>query len=232
MRAIRSNWPNIRILIRADGHYCSPQIIDWCRANNVDFILGVPLTTTLRKHVADLEARMTARFETSPKTNKVRRFKEFLDGAASWSRVERFIARVEVGAQGADTRFIVTNLAGGKAKALYEDVYCRRGAAENHIKSWKTPLVADRTSCTRATANQFRLFLHAGAYWLMWGLRAAMPKRSSFAVAQFDTLRLRLIKIAARVVEMKTQIRLHLPTSCPDQRILRIVLDRIPRLAT
>lgn len=146
--------------------------------------------------------------------------------------MERVIARVEVGAQGADTRFIVTNLAGGKAKALYEDLYCRRGAAENHIKSWKTHLAADRTSCTRATANQFRLFLHAGAYWLMWGLRAAMPKRSSFAVAQFDTLRLRLIKIAARVVEMKTQIRLHLPTSCPDQRILRIALDRIPRLAT
>jgi hypothetical protein len=108
-----------------------------------------------------------ARFETSAKTDKVRRFKEFFDGAGSWSRVERIIARVEVGAQGADTRFIVTNRAGGKAKALYEDVYCRRGAAENHIKSWKTHLAADRTSCTRATANQFRLFLHAGAYWLM-----------------------------------------------------------------
>lgn len=166
------------------------------------------------------------------KAGKVRRFKEFVDGAASWSRVERIIARVEVGAQGADSRFVVTNLASGKAKALYEDVYCRRGTAENHIKSWKTHLAADRTSCTSATANQFRLFLHAGAYWLMWGLRAAMPKRSSFAVAQFDTLRLRLIKIAARVVEMKTQIRLHLPTSCPDHGILRIVLSRIPRLAT
>ena len=67
---------------------------------------------------------------------------------------------------------------------------------------------------------------------LMWGLRAAMPKRSSLAGAQFDTLRLRLIKIAARVVEMKTQIRLHMPTACPDQRILRIVLGRIPRLMT
>ncbi|MER9776147.1 transposase, partial [Mesorhizobium sp. M0220] len=188
-------------------------------------------TTTLRKHVADLEASTTARFEASAKTGKVRRFKEFFDGAASWSRVERIIARVEVSAQGTDTRFIVTNLAGGKAKALYADLYCRRGAAENHIKSWKTHLAADRTSCTRATANQFRL-LHAGAYWMMWSLRAAMPKRSSFAVAQFDTLRLRLIKIAARVVEMKTQIRLHLPTFCPDQRILRIVLDRIPQLAT
>ena len=232
VRAIRSNWPNTRILIRADGHYCSPLVIDWCRANDVDFILGLAPTTTLRKHVADLETSTTARFNTSAKTGKVRRFKEFVDGAASWSRVERIIARVEVGGQGADSRFVATNLAGGKAKALYEDVYCRRGAAENHIKSWKTHLAADRTSCSSATANQFRLFLHAGAYWLMWGLRAAMPKRSSFAVAQFDTLRLRLIKIAARVVEMKTQIRLHLPTSCPDQRILRIVLSRIPRLAT
>ncbi|MER8880401.1 IS1380 family transposase [Mesorhizobium sp. M0684] len=188
VRAIRINWPNIRILLRGDSHYCNPQVIDWCRANDVDFIFGLAPTTTLRKHVADLEASTTARFEASAKTGKVRRFKEFVDGA--------------------------------------------RGAAENHIKSWKTHLAADRTSCTRATANQFRLFLHAGAYWLMWGLRAAMPRRSSFAVAQFDTLRLRLIKIAARVVEMKSQIRLHLPTSCPDQRILRIVLDRIPQLAT
>jgi hypothetical protein len=89
-------------------------------------------------------------------------------------------------------------------RALYEDVYCRRGQAENHIKSWKTHLAADRTSCTKATANQLRLFLHAGAYWLMWGLRVSMPKRSMWRVAQFDTLRLRLIKIAARVVEIRT----------------------------
>ncbi|ESX98406.1 hypothetical protein X753_31235 [Mesorhizobium sp. LNJC399B00] len=83
VRAIQSIWPSTRILIRADSHYCSPRIIDWCRADDVDFILGVAPTTTLRKHVADLEARSLARFEASAKTNKVRRFKEFLDGAAS-----------------------------------------------------------------------------------------------------------------------------------------------------
>ena len=76
-------------------------------------------------------------------------------------------------------------------------------------------MAADRTSCTKATANQFRLFLHAGAYWLMWSLCALMPKRSPWRVAQVDTLRLRLIKIAARVVELKTMIRLHLPTAYP-----------------
>jgi hypothetical protein len=202
-------------------------VIDFCRANGLDFIFGVAPTSTLRRHVLTLEASTAARYEAGIKIGKVRRFKEFLDCAASWSRVERIIARVEVGDQGADTRFIATNLDGSRAKALYEKVYCRRGVAENHIKSWKTHLAADRTSCTKATANQFRLFLHAGAYWLMWGLRMAMPKRSTWRVAQFDTLRLRLIKIAAKVVEMKTQIRLHLPTSCPYQPILRLVLSRL-----
>ena len=175
---------------------------------------------------------MKARFEAGAKKAKLRRFKEFYDGAASWSRVERIIARVEAGEDGTDARFIVTNLAGGRPKVLYQDVYCRRGCAENHIKSWKTHLAADRTSCSKATANQFRLFLHAGAYWLLWALRAAMPKRSAWRGAQFDTLRLRLVKIAARVVELKTQVRLHLPSACPYQEILRTVLGRLPRLIT
>jgi Transposase DDE domain group 1 len=232
LRAIRANWPAAQILIRADSHYCCPEVIAFCRANGLDFILGVAPTTTLRRHVEALEASAKACFEAGPKKVKVRRFKEFYDGAASWGRVERIIARVEAGEDGTDTRFIVTNLEGGRPKVLYEDIYCRRGCAENHIKSWKTHLAADRTSCTKATANQFRLFLHAGAYWLLWALRAAMPKRSAWRVAQFDTLRLRLVKIAARVVEMKTKVRLHLPSACPYQAILRTVLGRMPRLIT
>ena len=113
-----------------------------------------------------------------PRTGKLRRYKEFLDGAASWSRVERIIARVEAGPDGTDTRFVVTNLSNGAARRLYERTYCERGQAENHIKAWKRHLAADRTSCSRATANQFRLMLHTGAYWLMWSLRSLMPKRS------------------------------------------------------
>jgi hypothetical protein len=232
LRAIRANWPRTEILLRADSHYCSPEVLDWCRANGLDYILGVAPTPTLRRRVEVLEAGTKARFEAAPRDGKIRRFKEFLDGAQSWSRVERIIARVEVGAEGPDTRFVVTNLSKRNPRALYEDVYCRRGQAENHIKSLKTHLASDRTSCTEATANQLRLFLHAGAYWLMWGLRASMPKRSMWRVAQFDTLRLRLVKIAARVVEMKTMIRVHLPTSCLGQEVLRFALARIPRLVT
>jgi len=104
LRAIRTNWPNTQILLRADSHYCCPEVLDWCRANGLDYILGVAPTTTLRRHIEGLEASTKVRFEAAPKDGKARRFKEFFDGAASWSRVERIIARVEVGAEGPDTR--------------------------------------------------------------------------------------------------------------------------------
>jgi hypothetical protein len=144
-------------MLRADSHYCCPEVLDFCRVNGLDYILGVAPTATLRRHIGDLEASAKARYEAAPKDGKARRYKEFYDGAASWSRVERVIARVEAGAGGPDTRFVVTNLVKRNARRLYEDDYCRRGQAENHIKSWKTHLAADRTSCTRATANQLRL---------------------------------------------------------------------------
>src|SRR5208283_2633019 len=110
LRAIRARWPHTEILLRADSHYCGPEVLDWCRANGLAYLLGVAPTTTLRRHVDDLEASTKARFEAAPRDGKLRRFKEFFDGAQSWSRVQRIIARVEVGEEGSDTRFVVTNL--------------------------------------------------------------------------------------------------------------------------
>jgi len=227
--ALRAHWPRVEIMLRGDSHYCTPEVLRFCRANRLDFILGVAPTSTLRKHIAGLEQSTAAR-RPAADAEKLRRFKEFYDGAASWDRVERIIARVEAGPDGVDTRFIVTNLAGGSARTLYQDVYCARGQAENHIKAWKTHLAADRTSCCRASANQMRLFLHVGAYWLMWSLRSLMPRRSWWRTAQFDTLRLRLIKIAARVEVLKRQVRLHLPRATPNQAIFALLLSRLPRL--
>ena len=230
--AIRATWPRVAILLRADSHYTAPEVFDWCRANRVDWVLGLAPNAALRRHVEGLEKTTAERFRAAPARGKVRRFKEFYDAAQSWSRVERIIARVEAGPEGTDTRFIVTNLQGGRPKKLYQGLYCARGQAENHIKAWKNHLAADRTSCHQAEANQFRLFLHAGAYWLLWSMRRLMPKGSTWRVMQFDTLRLRLIKLAARVVELKMQIKIHLPSSAPDQAIFAMLLDRLPRLVT
>src|SRR5438132_12456290 len=120
LRAIRTNWPNPQILLRADSHYCCPEVLDWCRVNGLDYVLGVAPTTTLRRHIEGLEASTKARFEAAPKQGKARRFKEFFDGAASWSRVERIVARVEASAGGPDTRLNVTSLKTSNARVLYE----------------------------------------------------------------------------------------------------------------
>jgi Transposase DDE domain group 1 len=230
--ALRAQWPKVEILLRADSHYTAPEVLDWCRANRVDWLLGLAPNAALRRHVAALEKSTAERFKAAPDRGKIRRFAQFYDAAQSWSRTERIIARVELGPAATDTRFIVTNLEGGRAKHLYERLYCARGQAENHIKAWKNHLAADRTSCHEAEANQFRLFLHAGAYWLLWSMRRVMPKSSAWRVMQFDTLRLRLVKLAARVVELKKQIKIHLPSSSPDQAIFAMLLNRLPRRLT
>ena len=172
------------------------------------------------RHVGGLEESTAGRFKAAPAAGKVRRFKEFHDAAGSWSRVRRIIARVEAGADGADTRFIVTNL-NGAPRWLYEELYCARGQAENLIKAHKLHLASDRTSCTRATANQFRLLIHTVAYWLMHTLRGLAPARSFWRAAQFDTLRLALIKVAARVTETASRVRVAFASACPDAVLFR-----------
>ena len=131
-----------------------------------------------------------------------------------WAAERRVIARIEASDRGTDSRFIVTNLRGAP-QWLYEVAYCARGQAENLVKAHKLHLASDRTSCSKATANQFRLVLHTAAYWLLDTLRGLAPKRSFWRAAQFDTVRLMLIKVAGRVTELATRIKLALPSSYP-----------------
>ena len=124
--------------------------------------------------------------------------------------------------QEVDIRYVVTSLE-GSPEHIYESVYCRRGQMENLIKLHKTQLASDRMSCHSATANQVRLVLHTAAFWLMHGVRAAIPATSTLAKAEFATIRERLVKIAARVIEHAARIRIQLPTSCPEGALFRAV---------
>ena len=148
--------------------------------------------------------------------------------ARTWSTERRVIARVEASDRGSDTRFLVTNLTGAP-RWLYEDVYCARGQAENLVKAHKRHLASDRTSCSKATANQFRLVLHTAAYWLLHTLRGLAPKRSFWRDAQFDTLRLGFIKLAARVSELATRIKVALPCSYPYRQSFALLAARTAR---
>ena len=225
IRAIRRHWPTTAILLRADSHYGTPEVLDLCDRLGLRYVFGLSKNARLREHVQTLEASTADRY--ARKGQKLRRFKTFSYAARSWSKTRRVIARVEVGPLGRDTRFIVTNLEGPRGKHLYEKLYSARGQAENHIKGWKAHLSADRTSCMSASANQMRLILHGCAYWLWWTLRAACPKRSQWRHAQFDTLRLHLVKLAATIVEKKTRIIMTLPASCPRQSLIRLLFDAL-----
>ena len=222
IRQIRRHWPKTEILLRADSHYCTPQVLDLCDRLGLRYVFGLSKNPRLAENILPLEASTAARYSRTP-GQKMRRFKTFPYAARSWSKPRRVIARVEVGPKGRDTRYIVTNLEGGRGKHLYEKIYSARGQAENHIKAWKAHLAADRTSCSKANANQMRLMLHGCAYWMWWKLRAACPKRSPWRRAQFDTLRLNLVKLAATIVEKKTRIIVTLPASCPRQGLLRFL---------
>jgi hypothetical protein len=225
---IRSHWPAVEIVVRGDSHYGRAQAMAWCERRRIGYIFGLAGNPLLRRQVGPLaEDAALARIEGEGE--KVRRYDEFRYAAKSWTVERRVIARVEAGPQGADSRFIVTNLP-GLPKTLYEKVYCARGQAENLIKAHKLHLASDRTSCTKATANQFRLLLHTVAYWLILTLRGLAPRTSFWRDAQFDTIRLCLIKVAGRVTEMVTRIKIALPTSYPYQVGFAMLAGRIAKL--
>jgi hypothetical protein len=151
--------------------------------------------------------------------DKVRSFRDLRYAARSWTVERRVIARIEATRKGSDSRFVVTSLT-GTPRWLYEVLYCGRGQAENLIKAHKLHLASDRTSCSKATANQFRLLVHTAAYWLLHTLESLAPKASFWRDAQFDTIRLAFVKIAARVTEMITRIKVSLPSSYPYKQSL------------
>ena len=171
IRRIRHNWPRVQITVRGDGHYGTPEVMEFLEDQGCGYIFGLSGNARLSK-IGHPWCEDAAVRRARQGKDKLRRFFQTGYQAKSWSRERTVIARVEATSKGSDIRFIVTNL-NGKAKVLYEKVYCARGRMENMIKEHKLYTKSDRTSCHRWEANQFRLFLHTGAYWLLHQLRQA-----------------------------------------------------------
>src|ERR1700685_939771 len=220
VRPIRTRWHKTRITFRGDGHYARPEAMTWCENNGIDCIFGLSGTKPLARkadEVAD-DIRTRRAIENLP---VLRGYTESRHQAKSWDRERRTVARIEATMRGLDIRFVVTSLNVGSAEWIYDSLYCARGQAENLIKLHKTQLASDRTSCRSALANQVRLVLHTAAYWLMLTVRDAIPKARELATAEFATLRLRLLKVAARVVETTSRVRLAFAAASPEADLFR-----------
>ncbi len=231
VRRVKARFPKTVLIFRADGHHSKPKVHEWCEDHDVEYVIGQPGNVVLDRLFIVTINDAKQRFKDLGRP--VRLCASGFYKAGSWKEYRRVICRVLVDKEGrVDTRYIVTTFEKTGAKYLYDTIYCGRAKAELYIKDHKRALKSDRTSCHKASANQFRLAMHSAAYSLMHALRENLLKGTSFATATFDTIRLRLLKIAARISVMKTKIHFHLPKEFPLKEVYILVLDRLNHIQT
>lgn len=216
---LRTAWPKVRILLRADANYCTPEVFDLCYKYKIQFILGL---TPRSPQWEKAQPTINRAERLLKKSQWVKTYGQFNHQAKTWSRPVRIIVKVEKSEHQQSVRFIATNLKQNDCRRLYQSVYCGRGRAEGFIKEHKLHLASDRTSCSTFEANQLRLFLHSAAYVILQDFRASLLKGSEYAHAQFNTIQLKLFKISARIKEMRTKVKIHFCSTYPDQRLYRL----------
>jgi hypothetical protein len=217
---IRRRWPYVRILVRADSGFARDELMAWCEANSVDYLLGVQKNPRLVAEIEDELARAEAKSRSSGKP--ARYYRDFTwRTRTTWSRSRRVIAKAEFTGGEANPRFVVTSLKRGKfpPRYVYEKLYCARGEMENRIKECQLDLYADRTSTATMRANQLRLWFASMAYVLVCALRRIGLQHTPFSEATCGTIRLRLLKIGALVRISVRRIKIAMASGCPAAQV-------------
>jgi len=225
VQRLRQAWPGVRIIVRGDSGFCRWRMMKRCDRQDVKYLLGLARNVVLEKMAEPFMQGAQAQFATTQQ--KVRNFHEVQYAAQTWDRPRRVIVRAERLVQGPNLRFVVTNLSDRAASDIYDGLYTARGDMENRIKEQQLGLFADRTSCHAFLANQFRLLLSSAAYVLVETLRRTALAGTELGEAQVDTIRLKLFKVAARVVVSVRRVVLRLSTSYPLQDQWRSLLPRL-----
>jgi hypothetical protein len=225
---IRAAWPQVRIVLRADSGFCRDELMSWCEAQGVDYVLGVARNERLGR-IVEKPMRKAKRLQRQTGA-PARVFTEFKHKTTtgSWSRRRRVVAKCEQLENKANPRYVVSSLSATDwpARALYEDLYCARGEMENRIKE-QMSLFAERVSAATLRANQLRLYLSASAYVLMHGLRRLGLVGTEFAKAQMNTIRLKLLKIAAQVRVSARKVWISLASNYPYQALFEMLYQRL-----
>ena len=219
---IRERWPNVDILLRGDNGFARENLMRWCEGNAVDYVFGLARNEVLLKKAR--HARSKAAMAMIETDQPVRAYGDFhhITKSRSWARPRRVIAKVEhKPGHEQRCRFLVTSLDRHQVPPgqLYEHIYCPRGDMENRIKDCQLDLFADRMSAHVYKANRGRLIFAAFASVLIDGIRRVALKNTALANAVPSTIRLKLLKIGARVVNSVRRIKLSLPDACPGKTL-------------
>jgi len=238
---IRAAWPEVKIILRGDSGFCRNELMSWCEANRVEYVFGLARNQRLRRIIGAQMREATQQWEQTRKPARV--FTEFSyqtkkrknkqGKPGGWDRQRRVVAKCEHIDGKENPRFVVTSLSAEAwaAQVLYEKLYCARGEMENRIKE-QMSLFADRVSSETMRANQIRMYFAAMAYVLVSGLRRLGLQGTEMAEAQVSTIRLRLLKIAARVRVSVRRIYLSMASSYPWGSLFAQVHARLRAVAT
>ena len=224
VRLLRTWWPGVPLEVRADSGFAVPDLYDWCDQEGITYTIGLIPNPRLEAIAAPLLAE-AQRQQQATGAAKVRLAGETTYQAGSWSVARRVVYKAEALAKGPNTRFVVTTRRATEAPLAVYDFYVDRGESEQWIDDFKEACFGGRLSCHRFAANQFRLLLHAAAYWLLDTLRRWLAQAGTPPL-RLDTLRLRLLKIGGRVRELLTRVRLHLAASHPAQPLWLALASR------
>jgi hypothetical protein len=228
---IRSEWPDVQIVIRGDSGFCREEIMFWCEQNGVDYVLGLAKNERLKKEITEELQQAKKLYEQTGQSARV--YKDFeYKTLKSWSKSRRVVGKAEYLQKGENPRFVVTSLSTEQfdSKTLYEEQYCARGDMENRIKEQQLYLFADRTSAATMRANQLRLWFSSVAYTLMNALRRLGLKGTKLAKAQCNTIRLKLLKIGAQIKVTIRKIWVSFSESYPYQQLFKQVYENLRRL--
>ena len=225
---VRQAWPSVSVVVRGDSGFCRDELLNWCEVQAVEYVIGLAKNERLTKQIAPELAQAQAQCQETGVAARV--FADFrYRTRESWSRERRVVGKAEHLPAGANPRFVVTSLPPATlgAQALYEGLYCARGDMENRIKEQQLALFADRTSSATLRANQLRLYWATLAYVLLQQLRDRGLAGTRLARAQCDTLRLRLLKIGARVRVTTRRIWVELSELTPDSDLFIAAAQRL-----
>lgn len=222
VKKLKQAFGDIKITVRADAGFAIPGLYEFCETEELNYIFGFITNDRVLAYGQDLID--SAREEYHRTQARQRLFGEFDYQAGSWNRPRRIIIKAEHNELGSNNRFVVTNMA-DDPEELY-DFYALRGDCENRIKELKNDLKADRLSCHRFVANQFRLLIHTAAYVLLTALKKYL-QGTLLEKAQVGTIRCKLIKIGARIVQSCRRLRVHLAGSYPLKNLFFRLYYRI-----